>query len=52
MVIPAFEVKQACETALDPITTQTKAIKEGFFKTYTNQRLTLTLAVKSQIAKV
>ena len=31
---------------------QTKATKEGFFKTFTNRRLTLTLAVKSQIAKV
>ena len=35
-----------------PPPAQTKATKEGFFKTFTNRRLTLTLAVKSQIAKV
>jgi hypothetical protein len=35
-----------------PTPTQTKATKEGFFKTYTNRRLTLTMAVKSQIAKI
>ncbi|UVL01140.1 hypothetical protein [Pseudomonas sp. B21-048] len=35
-----------------PIPGQTKATKEGYFKTYTNRRLTLTLAVKSQITKV
>lgn len=35
-----------------PATVQSTATKEGFFKTYTNRRLTLTLAVKSQIAKV
>lgn len=35
-----------------PPPNQAKATKEGFFKTYTNRRLTLTLAVKSQIAKV
>jgi len=35
-----------------PATVESKATKEGFFKTYTNRRLTLTLAVKSQIAKV
>ncbi len=35
-----------------PALAQTKAIKEGFFKTYTNRRLTLTLNVKSQIAKI
>lgn len=35
-----------------PTPVQTKATKEGFFKTFTNRRLTMTLAVKSQIAKV
>ena len=35
-----------------PIPAQTKATKEGLFKTFTNRRLTMTLAVKSQIAKV
>jgi hypothetical protein len=35
-----------------PTPAQTKATKEGLFKTYTNRRLTLTLAVKSQIAKI
>ncbi|MES3710369.1 hypothetical protein QC590_19315 [Pseudomonas putida] len=35
-----------------PTPTQNKATKDGLFKTYTNRRLTLTLAVKSQIAKI
>ena len=35
-----------------PAPTQTKSTKEGYFKTYTNRRLNLTLAVKSQITKV
>ncbi|GLO40974.1 hypothetical protein PPUN15366_26190 [Pseudomonas putida] len=35
-----------------PTPAQTKAAKDGFFKTFTNRRLTMTLAVKSQIAKV
>lgn len=35
-----------------PAPVQSKSTKEGFFKTYTNRRLTLTLAVKSQIAKI
>lgn len=35
-----------------PPPTQTKATKEGYFKTYTNRHLNLTLAMKSQITKV
>lgn len=35
-----------------PTPAQTKAAKARFFKTFTNRRLTMTLAVKSQIAKV
>lgn len=35
-----------------PPPAQSKATKAGFFKTFTNRRLTLTLALKSQIAKV
>lgn len=35
-----------------PTPAQTKATREGYFQTYTNRRLTLTMAVKSQIAKI